>query len=72
MGHLQSNLGFGADCFCWETGGKSPQRTWIVNADGTGLRPLYPESPYEWVTHEAIITPAGTIAIMGRRAIPRR
>ena len=35
--------------FCWETGGKAPQRTWTVMADGSGLRPLYPEAPYEWV-----------------------
>ena len=25
-------------------------------ADGTGLRPLYPEASYEWITHEAVIT----------------
>jgi oligogalacturonide lyase len=25
-------------------------------ADGTGLRPLYPEADYEWITHEAVIT----------------
>ena len=42
--------------FCWETGGKAPQRTWTVMADGTGLRPLYPEAPYEWITHEAVIS----------------
>ena len=42
--------------FCWETGGKAPQRTWTVMADGSGLRPLYPEAPYEWITHEAVIT----------------
>jgi oligogalacturonide lyase len=57
--------------FCWETGGKSPQRTWTVLADGTGLRPLYPESEYEWVTHEAIISKDETaLAIMGHRKIP--
>jgi oligogalacturonide lyase len=58
--------------FCWETGGKSPQRTWIVNSDGTGLRPLYPESPNEWVTHEIVISPDEVaFAIMGHRKIPR-
>lgn len=52
VGHIQSNPWVpGQIVFCWETGGKSPQRTWIVNSDGTDLRPLYPESPYEWVTH---------------------
>jgi hypothetical protein len=72
MGHIQSNPWVpGQIVFCWETGGKSPQRTWIVNADGSGLRPLYPESPYEWVTHEVVITPDEVaIAIMGHRKIP--
>ena len=54
IGHVQTNPAVpGEIIFCWETGGKAPQRTWFVNADGTGLRPLYPEAPYEWVTHEA-------------------
>lgn len=72
VGHVQCNPWVsGQIVFCWETGGKSPQRTWIVNSDGTGLRPLYPESPYEWVTHEIFITPTEVaIAIMGHRAIP--
>lgn len=72
VGHIQSNPWVsGQIVFCWETGGKSPQRTWIVNSDGTGLRPLYPESDYEWVTHEVVITPTEVaIAIMGHRAIP--
>ena len=72
VGHVQCNPWVsGQIVFCWETGGKAPQRTWIVHSDGTGLRPLYPESPYEWVTHEAIITPTEVaIAIMGHRAIP--
>jgi oligogalacturonide lyase len=72
VGHVQSNpWKSGEIVFCWETGGKAPQRTWIVNADGTGLRPLYPESKYEWVTHEAVIgRDEVAIAIMGHRAIP--
>lgn len=72
IGHIQTNPWVpGQIVFCWETGGKSPQRTWIVNADGAGLRPLYPESPYEWVTHEAVIGPEEVaIAIMGHRKIP--
>lgn len=71
VGHIQSNPWVsGQIVFCWETGGKSPQRTWIVNADGSGLRPLYPESEYEWVTHEVVITPTEVaIAIMGHRPI---
>ncbi|MEG8947012.1 TolB family protein [Rosettibacter firmus] len=72
IGHIQSNPWVaGQIIFCWETGGKSPQRTWIVNSDGTGLRPLYPEAPYEWVTHEVVITPDEVaFAIMGHRKIP--
>ncbi len=57
MGHVQTNPWMpGEIVFCWETGGKAPQRTWTVKADGTGLRPLYPEPDYDWVTHEAVIT----------------
>lgn len=72
VGHIQSNPWLAGEIiFCWETGGKSPQRTWIVNSDGTGLRPLYPESPYEWVTHEVVIAKDEVaFAIMGHRPIP--
>jgi len=71
VGHIQANPWVtGEIVFCWETGGKAPQRTWTVKSDGTGLRPLYPESEYEWVTHEAIITKDEVaIAIMGHRKI---
>ena len=71
IGHVQSNPWVpGEIVFCWETGGKAPQRTWTVMADGTGLRPLYPESEYEWVTHEAVITKDEVaIAIMGHRKV---
>jgi oligogalacturonide lyase len=69
VGHIQSNPWMpGEVVFCWETGGKSPQRTWTVKADGTGLRPVYPEAPYDWVTHEAVISrDEVAIAIMGHR-----
>lgn len=72
IGHIQTNPWVpGEIVFCWETGGKSPQRTWTVKSDGTGLRPLYPESEYEWVTHEAVIgQDEVAIAIMGHRKIP--
>jgi oligogalacturonide lyase len=57
IGHVQTNPWVpGEIVFCWETGGKAPQRTWVVNADGTGLRPLYAEQSFEWITHEAVIT----------------
>lgn len=69
VGHIQSNpWKAGEIVFCWETGGKAPQRTWTVLADGSGLRKLYPESPHDWVTHEAVIGPDEVaIAIMGHR-----
>jgi oligogalacturonide lyase len=72
IGHIQTNPWMpGEIIFCWETGGKSPQRTWTVMSDGTGLRPLYPESETEWVTHEAVISKDEVaIAIMGHRKIP--
>jgi oligogalacturonide lyase len=72
IGHIQTNPWVAGEIvFCWETGGKSPQRTWTVMRDGTGLRPLYPESEYEWVTHEAVIgKDEVAIAIMGHRKIP--
>lgn len=71
IGHIQTNPWVpGEIVFCWETGGKAPQRTWTVMSDGRGLRPLYPESDYEWVTHEAIITmDEVAIAIMGHRPV---
>lgn len=71
IGHVQANPFVpGEIIFCWETGGKSPQRTWTVLADGSGLHPLYPEADYEWVTHEAVISPDEVaIAIMGHRKV---
>jgi oligogalacturonide lyase len=71
IGHVQSNPFVpGEIVFCWETGGKAPQRTWTVMSDGKGLRPLYSESEYEWVTHEAVISKDEVaIAIMGHRKV---
>lgn len=71
IGHVQTNPWMpGEIVFCWETGGKAPQRTWTVMADGTGLRPLYPEAPYEWITHEAVITKDEVaIAILAHRKV---
>ncbi|MGB7762349.1 MAG: hypothetical protein WBL61_21120 [Bryobacteraceae bacterium] len=71
IGHVQSNPWMpGEIVFCWETGGKAPQRTWFIKSDATGLRPLYPEAPYEWITHEAVIgRDEVVIAILGHRRI---
>lgn len=53
VGHVQANpFTPGLVMFCHETGGDSPQRTWMVRADSSGLQPLYRETYDEWVTHE--------------------
>jgi oligogalacturonide lyase len=69
VGHIQASPWVpGEIMFCWETGGKSPQRIWLVNADGSGLRPGYPEAPYDWVTHEKFVTKDEiAFAILGHR-----
>ncbi|MDT7838876.1 hypothetical protein [Aquabacterium sp. OR-4] len=72
IGHIQANPWVAGELvFSWETGGKSPQRTWTVRGDGSGLRPLYPESAHEWATHEAIIgRDEVALALMGHRPVP--
>ena len=58
MGHVQASPFIpGEIVYCHETGGDAPQRMWMVNADGSGNRPLYVENDDEWVTHEVITTP---------------
>jgi oligogalacturonide lyase len=57
MGHVQTNPWQpGEIVYCHETGGDAPQRIWTVRSDGTGNRPLYVETPDEWVTHETVAT----------------
>ncbi len=56
MGHVQSNYWApGEIMYCHETTGDAPQRMWFVRADGSDNRPLYIESPDEWVTHEVFV-----------------
>ncbi len=71
VGHIQGNPWHpGEVIFCWETGGKAPQRTWMVNADGSNLRPIYRETEYDWVTHEAVISEDElAFAVIGHRPI---
>lgn len=68
MGHIQTNPWVSGELvFCWETGGKAPQRMWTVTVGGEP-KPLYPEADDEWVTHEAIITrDEVAFAVMGHR-----
>ena len=73
VGHIQGNPWHpGEVIFCWETGGKAPQRTWMVNADGSNLRPIYRETEYDWVTHEAVISEDElAFAVIGHRPISK-
>ena len=58
LGHLQTNPWVpGEIFFCKETGGNTDQRIWSVQADGTNFRPIYEETPDEWVTHETVTGP---------------
>jgi len=53
IGHCQAHPSIsGLIMYCWETGGDSPQRMWIVKADGSENNPFYKETYDEWVTHE--------------------
>ena len=57
MGHVQTNPWVpGEIIYCHETTGDGPQRMWTVHSDGTGNRPLYVETPDEWITHETVAT----------------
>jgi len=57
MGHVQTNPWVpGEIIYCHETTGDGPQRMWTVHGDGTGNRPLYVETPDEWITHETVAT----------------
>ena len=73
IGHVQFNPKEPVIFYVWETGGYSPQRTWVVNADGTGNRPLYAAGKdektwitpvKEWVTHESYIAGTGDMTMV--------
>ncbi len=58
--------------YVWETGGYAPQRTWLVNTDGSGNRPFYANtSPTnwltplkEWITHESWVQNTGEMVMV--------
>jgi len=53
VGHCQAHPRIcGLIMYCWETGGDSEQRMWVVRADGSENGPFYRETYGEWVTHE--------------------
>ncbi|MBL8229581.1 MAG: hypothetical protein JNL98_13920 [Bryobacterales bacterium] len=72
IGHVQHSPTDPLIFYVWETGGYAPQRSWLVNADGTGNRPFYhrtdPKSWFtplkEWVTHEAWVPKTGQMTMI--------
>lgn len=73
MGHLQANPWKAGEIFyCNETGGDAEQRIWSVNADGTGNRPIYEETPDEWVTHETMSAPDEMMFILSGNSLHLR
>lgn len=72
IGHVQHSPTDPVIFYVWETGGYAPQRTWLVNADGTGNRPFYartdPKTWFtplkEWITHEAWIAGTGEMTMI--------
>ncbi|KJD34839.1 biopolymer transporter Tol [Tamlana nanhaiensis] len=59
IGHLQNNPYVSGELmYCWETGGDSPQRMWLLSIDENGTvtnRSLYEERATDWVTHEVFM-----------------
>ena len=72
IGHVQYSPTDDAIFYVWETGGYAPQRTWLVDADGTGNRPFYARTDTktwitplkEWITHEAWIAGTGEMTMI--------
>lgn len=72
IGHVQHSPIAPVIFYVWETGGYAPQRTWLVNADGTGNRPFYARTDQkewftplkEWVTHEAWVKETGQMTMI--------
>lgn len=57
VGHIQASRYVNDEIlFCNETGGDAHQRIWFVRADGSEFRPIYKETPLDWVTHETFQT----------------
>lgn len=57
VGHIQASRFRPEEIvFCNETGGDAFQRMWYVKSDGSDLKPLYKETPLDWVTHETFAT----------------
>jgi oligogalacturonide lyase len=72
IGHVQHSPTEPVIFYVWETGGYAPQRSWLVNDDGTGNRPFYARTDpkiwftplKEWVTHEAWVKDTGDMTMI--------
>ncbi|MBL0160351.1 MAG: hypothetical protein IPP47_25185 [Bryobacterales bacterium] len=72
IGHVQHHPKLPIIFYVWETGGFAPQRTWLVNDDGSANRPFYYTTDpkqwitplKEWATHEAWIRETGDMTII--------
>lgn len=72
IGHVQHSPTAPLIFYTWETSGYAPQRTWLVNTDGTGNRPFYAATEpakwitplKEWVTHEAWVMGTGDMTMI--------
>lgn len=72
IGHIQHHPTLPLIFYVWETGGYAPQRTWVVNDDGTANRPFYYTTDpkqwitplKEWVTHESWVAGTGQITLI--------
>jgi hypothetical protein len=72
IGHVQHHPSDPVIFYVWETGGYAPQRTWLVDADGSANRPFYARTDRtqwftplkEWVTHEAWIRETGDMTLI--------
>ena len=72
IGHVQHSPTDPIIFYVWETGGFAPQRSWLVNTDGTGNRPFYARTHptnwftplKEWVTHEAWVKDTGAMTMI--------
>lgn len=72
IGHIQHHPTLPMIFYVWETGGYAPQRSWLVNDDGTGNRPFYAATDpkqwvtplKEWMTHESWIPETGQMTMI--------
>jgi Tol biopolymer transport system component len=72
IGHVQHSPVDPIIFYTWETSGYAPQRSWLVNVDGSANRPFYARTDpstwftplKEWVTHEAWVKDTGEMSMI--------